>query len=280
MEFKYELVIPNMDFLFKMFVFEGKNGSYSVVKHWHNCVEIFLVLEGEIDFYINSSYFSLCSNQFILVNSNEIHSIDAPRENFTLVLQIPQEAFEAYREEEYILFESTGYEKDLDLIRLIRDMYRTYSERGYGFELEVKSFFYRILYILVMKYRVKDIGQERIKQNRQMEKLSKITDYIQVNYREDISLESVAAVFGFSPTYLSRIFQRYANINYKAYLLNVRVEYGFKELINSETTIHEIAENNGFPDSRSFAKVFYKRYGILPSAYRKEMKRRQESVIK
>lgn len=279
MEFKHELVIPNNDLPFRMFVFEGKNGNYQVVKHWHNPVEIFLVLEGEIDFYINSSYYSLAKGQFILVNSNEIHSIEAPRENYTIVLQIPSETFKEYSEEEFILFKSTRYEKDSELIGLIRTMYRTYAEKQYGYELEVRSDYYRLLFILITKYKEKEIDRERVKQNQKLKKLSGITNYIQDNYREDLTLESVAAVFGFSPTYLSRIFQKYAKINYKTYLLNIRVEYGFKELVNTELSINEIAENNGFPDSRSFSKAFVKRFGILPGKYRKEFKKRQESAI-
>ena len=279
MEFKHELVLPNSDLPFRMFIFEGQNGNYQVVKHWHNTVEIFLVLEGNIDFYLNSQYYSLSKGQFILVNSNEIHSIEAPKENYTIVLQIPQEALEEYRNDEYLLFKSTRYEKDSELIDLIQKMYDVYSKKEYGYELEVKSFYFKLLHILIKKYKEKNVDKERIIQNRQLEKLSKITNYIQENYNKNISLEGVAEVFGFSPTYLSRIFQKYASINYKTYLLNVRVEYGFKELVNTDLSINEIAENNGFPDSRSFAKAFSKRYGVLPSTYRKEIRKRQESAI-
>lgn len=279
MEFKHELVLPNSDLPFRMFIFEGKNGNYQVVKHWHNTVEIFLVLDGNIDFYINNQYYPLCQGQFILVNSNEIHSIEAPKENYTIVLQIPQETLEEYRNDEYLLFKSTRYEKDSELIQLIQQMYEVYSEKEYGYELEVKSYYYRLLHILITKYKEKNVDKERIRKNRQLEKLSKITNYIQENYNKNITLESVAEFFGFSPTYLSRIFQKYASINYKSYLLNVRVEYGFKELVNTEKPINEIAEHNGFPDSRSFAKAFSRRYGVLPSEYRKEMKKRQESAI-
>ena len=38
MDLKRELVIPNDDLPFKMFVFEGKNGNYRVTKHWHDTV--------------------------------------------------------------------------------------------------------------------------------------------------------------------------------------------------------------------------------------------------
>ena len=102
--------------------------------------------------------------------------------------------------------------------------------------------------------------------------LHNITSYIQEHYREDMALEKVAGIFGFSPTYLSRIFKKYANVNYKTYILNVRVEYAFKELVNTDKSINKIAENSGFPDGRSFTKAFAARFGITPDKYRKEMR--------
>ena len=47
-DFKHELVIPNKDLPFKLFMFEGKDGNYQRGKHWHRSIEIFLVLEGEL----------------------------------------------------------------------------------------------------------------------------------------------------------------------------------------------------------------------------------------
>ena len=275
MDLKRELVVPNADLPFKMFVFEGKNGNYRVTKHWHDTVEIFVVFEGEIDFYINTSYSDLLKGRFIIVNSNEVHSVEVPEENFTVVIQIPPEELEKFREDEYILFRHVpeGYkEQDAEFVRLVKKMYTSYAEKRYGFELEVLSSYYKMLYFLVTRYRKTDVDKEQMKKSRQMEKLHNITSYIQEHYREDMALEKVAGIFGFSPTYLSRIFKKYANVNYKTYILNVRVEYAFKELVNTDKSINKIAENSGFPDGRSFTKAFAARFGITPDKYRKEMR--------
>lgn len=47
------------------------------------------MLEGELKFYINNQSQPLSAGELIIVNSNEIHSIEAPKPNLTLVLQIP-----------------------------------------------------------------------------------------------------------------------------------------------------------------------------------------------
>lgn len=274
MKFKHELVLPNNDLPFKMFIFEGMEGNYQVVKHWHNSIEIFLVLEGNIDFYINSSYYPLKENQLILVNSNEIHSINAPKSNQTIVLQIPMQSFEQYTmEDQFLWFRNVELEHSENLIDTIQYMYEIYQAREYGYELEVKSYFYHLLYLLVTKHQENAIDKERIEWNKNLKKLSKITSYIIENHTSEISLISVAKVFGFSPTYLSRMFKKYADINYKSYVQNVRVEFAYKELVNTNLSIEEISINNGFANSKSFSKAFHKRYGSLPSEYRKNLKR-------
>lgn len=269
MDFRHELVLPNEDLPFKLFVFEGKDGNYKVSKHWHRSVEIFLVLEGSIDFYINSQLIRLASNQLILVNSNEVHSIDCPNANFTLVLQIPRCLFETcLKDEENLLFRQSGKE-DTALAAYIGRMYEAYKQKQPGYLFGILSDFYGLLHLLVTDYRILEVDEEHKARNKNLDRLSHITNYIRVNYREDLTLEGVARVFGFSPAYLSRMFQKYAGINYKTYVQELRVEAGYRLLMNTGLPVGEIAAECGFPDSRSFAKVFRKRYGMTPAEYRR-----------
>ena len=48
--YKHELVVPNEDLPFKLFVFEGKEGNYVRDRHWHRSIEIFAVFEGSLYF--------------------------------------------------------------------------------------------------------------------------------------------------------------------------------------------------------------------------------------
>ena len=100
MDYKHELVIPNEDLPFRLFLFEGKDGNYRVPKHWHRSVEIFLVLEGQMEFFINNKRLPLKAADFVIVNSNEIHSIEVPDPNTTIVVQIPVSCFKGYLDED------------------------------------------------------------------------------------------------------------------------------------------------------------------------------------
>lgn len=275
MQSNHEIVVPNEDLPFKMFLFEGEKGNYFRDKHWHRSIEIFMVFEGHLKFYLNDLEQELNPGEFVLVNSNEIHAIDSPEPNKTVVIQIPLKTFSDYfTGEQYIRFTHESKKQDVQVVDLIREMFAAYGKKETGYDMRVKSGYYMLLYMLVSVYRELDVKDELLKQNRKLNKLTPITNYMKEHYREELSLEALAEVFGYAPAYISRMFQKYAGINYKDYLQGVRVEYAFAELNRAEHTVSEVAFHHGFPSSRAFSKAFQKKYGMLPSAY---LQRKTES---
>lgn len=88
MQYNHEVIVPNEDLPFKMFLFEGKEGNYFRDRHWHRSIEIFAVFKGSLTFYLNDIEQQLHPGEFVIVNSNEIHAIDAPYPNQTVVIQM------------------------------------------------------------------------------------------------------------------------------------------------------------------------------------------------
>lgn len=270
MEYSHELIMPNEDIPFKMFIFEGKEGNYIREKHWHRSVEIFALFQGELEFFINEKQYPLRPGEFMLVNSNEIHSVASPRPNLTIVLQIPLTTFEKYyTDERFIYFSHSSRLQDDEVMKLIQNMYDTYRHKKYGYELKVQSQFYMLVYLLVTKYRETDVDTKIIQYNKKLNRLSVITSYMKDNYAKELSLDTMAQTFGYSPAYMSRMFQKYAQTNFKTYLTNIRLEHAYKDLANTRMPIGEIAIQNGFPNSKAFTKAFRQKYNLLPSQFRK-----------
>lgn len=275
MEFQHELIIPNEDLPFKLFLFEGGNGNYVREKHWHTSIEIFAVLEGKLSFFLNEEEYPLKTGEFLIINSNEIHSIHAPERNETVVLQIPLKQFEDYfTAQRYIRFSTKAGNPGIDvhMAELIGNLYEIYSERKVGYEFRSRALYYEILYNLVSFYRVTEVREKELHYSRRLDALSKITVYMREHYAEELKLSEVASTFGYSSEYLSRMFKKYAKVNFKTYLQDIRMTYAYRELLNTDKTIGQIAVDNGFCTSRAFAKEFLKRYQILPSEARKNSK--------
>ena len=105
MQYNHEVIVPNEDLPIKMFLFEGKEGNYFRDRHWHRSIEIFAVFKGSLTFYLNDIEQQLHPGEFVIVNSNEIHAIDAPYPNQTVVIQMALKTFQDYfTEEQYIRF--------------------------------------------------------------------------------------------------------------------------------------------------------------------------------
>ena len=271
MEFQHELIIPNEGLPFKVFLFEGGNGNYVREKHWHTSIEIFAVMEGHLEFFMNKEEYPLKAGEQLIINSNEIHSIHAAERNKTVVLQIPLKQFENYfTAQRFIRFRSQDAEADGKLASLSKKLYKVYTARDTGYEFGTMSLFYEIMYMLVKNYRLTEAHEKEIRHSRKLDTLSKITTYMREHYKEDLKLSDLAATFGYSDAYLSRMFQKYAKINYKTYLQDIRMAYAYRDLMNTDRTISQIALDNGFCSSRGFSGEFQKRYGILPSEMRKQ----------
>lgn len=273
MEFQHELIIPNEGLPFKIFLFEGGRGNYIREKHWHTSIEIFAVLEGELLFYINNEKYPLHAGELLIVNANEIHSVNALKENKTAVIQIPLRQFENYfTAQQFIRFEG-GIHRETDsenpsdrrLISLVQRLYNVYTERRNGYDFRTISLYYELLYLMVTQYRVTEVEEKELRHNMHLSSLSRITTYMREHYREDLKLSDLAETFGYSDAYLSRMFREYAKVNFKTYLQDIRMAYACRDLLNTDHTIGQIAMDNGFCSSRGFAKDFKKRYGILPS---------------
>lgn len=276
MDFQHELIIPDEGMPFKLFLFEGANGNYFREKHWHTSIEIFAVLDGSLSFFLNEEEHPLKAGELIIINPNEIHSIHAPKRNKTVVLQIPLRQFEDYFTAQRFIrfsFKDVECQNVSSIWALIKNMYEAYIDRESGYEFRVRALFYEILYQLVTVYREDEAQEREIRHSRRLDALSKITTYMREHYQEDLKLSEVASTFGYSAEYLSRMFRKYAMVNFKTYLQDIRMAYAYRDLLNTDATISQIALEHGFCTSRSFSKEFQKRYGILPSKMREQKQR-------
>ena len=140
MQFAHELIVPEVGFPFKLFLFEGGEGHYHREKHWHRSIEIFAVCDGELEFKIDEKTWHLTEGEFMIVNSNEVHEVDSPLPNETIVLQIPLKIFEKYYTgEQFIWFTHEPGRKDARFMELLEELYKTYCEKQCGYDMKMKK---------------------------------------------------------------------------------------------------------------------------------------------
>jgi YesN/AraC family two-component response regulator len=96
----------------------------------------------------------------------------------------------------------------------------------------------------------------------------KLIAYINGNFTQPLTLESVAKTFSINKNYVSRIFSEKIKVNFRKYVGLVRAEYAANLLKTTDDKIATIAEYAGFESQRSFNRIFREIYGISPVEFR------------
>jgi AraC family transcriptional regulator len=101
--------------------------------------------------------------------------------------------------------------------------------------------------------------------------LSRVIDRLDAEFAENISSEKLAADVGVHPVHLASVFRKFQHETIGDHVQKKRVERASELLNNFETPLTEIAYSCGFADQSHFTRVFKRRTGLTPGAYRNSL---------
>ncbi len=99
-------------------------------------------------------------------------------------------------------------------------------------------------------------------------RVQKVKNFIDQNYRYEIRLPQVADIAGMSPSAFSRFFKLHTGRNLSEYIIDQRLGYASRMLVDSTHSIAEISFQCGFNNLSNFNRIFKKRKGCSPSEFR------------
>lgn len=101
----------------------------------------------------------------------------------------------------------------------------------------------------------------------------KVLEYIFLHLADDIRLEDLVALTGYSRSHISAAFREDTGRTISAYIAEKRCEKAAELLSSTSLSIQDIALRVGYPDNNYFVKVFKKQVGMTPS----ELRRKKEN---
>lgn len=102
-------------------------------------------------------------------------------------------------------------------------------------------------------------------------KIEKIISYLNTHYTQPIRLEDIASYAAMNPTAFCRFFKENTGKTFKQHIMDMRIGYACKLLINERWNISEIGLECGFESITHFNRCFKQHTGFSPTSYRKRM---------
>lgn len=102
--------------------------------------------------------------------------------------------------------------------------------------------------------------------------LKALANYLDEHFTEELSLDDLCTLSGYSPSHLIRRFKQYFGMTPHAYIINKRIQYGQQQL-KKGISIIDTALDAGFADQAHFQRTFKRLVAATPNQYRKPLPR-------
>ena len=275
--------------------------------HWHEEMEIIYVEGGSVSILVRNTEYIVKGGEFVLIHPQAIHAIrqhdycrgfyfnilfrfsmlesgaeDICRKKYLDPIYNRQLLMPEYIDSSHPLnaqiaplirsllmpeYFDSRHPLNAQIVPLIRSLQYKREEKRFHNEMLIKSKLFEILYNILgycEKAEKKQAYEDIV-----FDKLKLSLKYLEENYSENITAESIAAVSNYSVSHFSKLFRQMTGESLTQYLKNYRLGTAASRLLNEPTKVSEIALSCGFSNLSYFSRAFYQKYKMTPSEFRK-----------
>jgi len=252
--------------------------------HWHDGIEIQLILQGECELSIDGSLNYLVPNDLVLINAGCGHASLRRRDDcLSLVTHISPEylyqlGLEPDKTRLTLNTQGDGLLRDSPLFDSLRAKLclclHSLKSGSPGASIAARGHIELFLAEVIDNFPLQslDKSQQMKKEAYRDQILLPVIKYIGKNYRKKLTLEEVAEFAGYNRSYFSTFFKNALGIGFYEYLMRCRLQSAIAEMMNSDKSIADIALDNGFCNVKSFNQTFKHNFHKSPNEYRRSVR--------
>ena len=234
--------------------------------HWHGFVELEFFIVGTGTHNYNGTTFQIKPGDAWILSTDDSHQLNLDKGMRSINIALDPD----------ILHEKLR--KHLSMFHPLHCTFNEEESRGFlekmeilWHEQETQELLSRVKAVSVVNDMLVDIARKSSTETIPIHNslVNDMANYLQSNYKNNISLTELARIFSFTPNYCGPLFKQMTGITFNDYLNNLRVKHACKLLLSSNLSIREIAYDSGFNSLEYFYSTFKKFYGITPAKYRK-----------
>ncbi len=141
----------------------------------------------------------------------------------------------------------------------------------------IKDGFYAVMQFMTILYELSKCQGARTLSSSSFAKIGvesdsrrvlKVKNYISKNYGSEIRLATLADIAGMSPSAFSRFFKLHTGRNLSDYIIDMRLGYASRMLVDTSKSVSEICFSSGFNNLSNFNRIFKKKKNCSPTEFR------------
>ncbi|MDD3403780.1 MAG: AraC family transcriptional regulator [Hespellia sp.] len=251
--------------------------------HWHDDLEIFIIISGSADAVIGTHKLVLHEGEGLFINSEVLHSVASHSKEDCILKSICWHPHLTGGRDDSIFWQkytkpliddqSISYillhadtEDEVNEMDLFLDAWQKCVEEPAGYEVDVRYGLSKTLIHLMERESLSHIQLSR-KAMRDEERLKKMLSLIHLHYGENLTLSQIADMASISVSEAIRCFKATLGTSPIQYVKNYRLKKALA-LLDTPLTISEIGSKCGFEDMSYFGREFKKAHGVSPSKWR------------
>jgi AraC-like DNA-binding protein len=254
---------------------------YAATCHWHPDLELILVLDGAMEYFVNGETVLIEKGNGIFVNSKRLHygfSTNKVDCSFIVVAIHPSLLGESTHVGKVYLEEKFGSDTEDYILLTPQNPWNNevlLSVNQIYNEMNNNSFNPLRLLSLTMSlcacigdHIQKVSGHQN--ENQLLMAVRKMTGFIHHHFDHKITLDDIAAAGSICRSRCCELFNKFIGQSPNSYLVRYRIQKSSEMLLETNRSISEIALVCGFQSPSYFSYVFRKETGLKPQDYRKK----------
>lgn len=252
-------------------------GDWQSLLHSHPFSELFYVVNGQGTFIAEDTEFPVKKNDMVIINPHVRHTEKslpgAPLDYIVLGIEGLSFAFEkiaAARSGDSTQAPSGTVSKynvsKTNVCTCLNLMLEEVSRQEEDYETVCQNLLEVLLISMLRSGSLSVVPDNSRLLNREC---TQIKNYLDANYSETITLDSLAALTHMNKYYLAHTFTKYVGLSPINYLLQKRIQEGKSLLESTSYSIAQISDLLGFSSQSYFSQAFRKATGMTPMQYRK-----------
>ena len=237
--------------------------------HWHSFFEIEIILSGEGKYVVNDVEYDVTKDNVFLLTSTDFHYLKINGEAKLINISFDETMMSDANMSSLVFgkvnkayhFEREEYERLVSVARIL--------EHECGIEGDSQREL--LSYIIRCLVRKNDVPYPTAPKST-LGGIRRAIIFMELHFRENITLERVATEAGYTPAYFSRLFKRTTGKSFIEMLTKYRLGYA-RTLLSNGFSVADACFSSGFGSLTGFQETFKKKHGISPNEYKKNAAR-------